>query len=349
MIAAKSFENIVQQIRSSNLNYKLQLSPFSANISLKKTPVKDMSGAPLILPCIYTTENIIKLEAEISKLKHEVYNLKNDLANSVVEVQAAQEIIENIQAKSEKDAHVNRELLDSKHLISNLHAKIADLVNENKQYRIRVKDLEIEIKVSKEQVANIDKHKAEIIALRNDCDNIRNRNIQLKEQLEEKDDELRDAIIEKEKFDEKINSLLDMLYCCHECGLHRCECNGHNDSVEEDDSFLGQMGNKFPELFSSTSQPSPPSVPSESPAARLLHSPPWTPHQTPPCISCRGLNFGPSPSSLCFNCISPLQSISEPYSSKSPPRTPPGTPPLHRLEIGSNKSHLGENSNDMRA
>ena len=329
MIAAKTFENIVQQIQSSNLNYKLQLSPFSANISLKKTPVRDMSGTPLILPCVYTAERVVKLEAENSKLKQEVYNLKNEVANSVDEVQATKEIIENLQAKSEIDMDVNKELIDSKVLIDNLHDKIADLVQESNQYKIRVKDLEVEIKVSKDKAANIDDYKAEIEALRRECDDINNRNIQLKKQLEEKDDELREAINEKEKLDEKINSLLDVLYGCHECGLHRCECNDSNDSVTEEDSFLDQMRINVPGIFPSTSQPSPP--PSESEPTQLLHTPPWTPPPTPPCIGCGGLNYGPSPSSLCFNCIPPLQPTSEPNSCKSPSTTPPGTPPLHRL------------------
>ena len=44
MIAENTFPNIIQQDQSSNLNFQLQLSPFSAMISLKKTPVKDKSG-----------------------------------------------------------------------------------------------------------------------------------------------------------------------------------------------------------------------------------------------------------------------------------------------------------------
>ena len=44
MIAEKTFSNIIQQVLSSNLNFQLQLSPFSAMISLKKPPVKDILG-----------------------------------------------------------------------------------------------------------------------------------------------------------------------------------------------------------------------------------------------------------------------------------------------------------------
>ena len=49
--AAAAFENILQTIQYSNLNFLLELSPFAATISLKKTPVKNKSGIAL-LPCV---------------------------------------------------------------------------------------------------------------------------------------------------------------------------------------------------------------------------------------------------------------------------------------------------------
>ena len=47
MLASATFDNIIKQILSSNLNFQIQISPFSANISLKKTPIKDKLGAPM--------------------------------------------------------------------------------------------------------------------------------------------------------------------------------------------------------------------------------------------------------------------------------------------------------------
>ena len=41
MAAKKAFDHILEQIRSSNLNFQLQLSTFSASIYLKKSLVKD--------------------------------------------------------------------------------------------------------------------------------------------------------------------------------------------------------------------------------------------------------------------------------------------------------------------
>ena len=54
MIATKSFENILHQIQQSSLNFHIQLSPFSAEISLKKSLIKDLNGA-----AFQESENIV--------------------------------------------------------------------------------------------------------------------------------------------------------------------------------------------------------------------------------------------------------------------------------------------------
>ena len=48
MEAYSVFENMLKKVKNSNLNYKLELSPFSAKISLKKSFIRDKSGIPLL-------------------------------------------------------------------------------------------------------------------------------------------------------------------------------------------------------------------------------------------------------------------------------------------------------------
>ena len=50
MVASRTFDSILEQIQASNLNFQLQISPFSASILLKRSPIKDKSGAPHFLP-----------------------------------------------------------------------------------------------------------------------------------------------------------------------------------------------------------------------------------------------------------------------------------------------------------
>ena len=46
MLASDAFETLIDQIRNSNLNFHLQMSPFSAQISLRKSLVTDKTGVP---------------------------------------------------------------------------------------------------------------------------------------------------------------------------------------------------------------------------------------------------------------------------------------------------------------
>ena len=50
LLADQTFNNILDKIQKSNLNFQLQVSPFSAFISLKKSIVKDRSGSFLLPP-----------------------------------------------------------------------------------------------------------------------------------------------------------------------------------------------------------------------------------------------------------------------------------------------------------
>ena len=48
MYANQTFNSILTQVQNSYLNFHLQISPFAAVISLKKTLVKDHDGVPLL-------------------------------------------------------------------------------------------------------------------------------------------------------------------------------------------------------------------------------------------------------------------------------------------------------------
>ena len=50
MLAANVFNAIIDQIQNSKLNYHLQISPFSAMVSIKKTFIKDKRGQTILPP-----------------------------------------------------------------------------------------------------------------------------------------------------------------------------------------------------------------------------------------------------------------------------------------------------------
>ena len=84
MIATKQFNCIVNEIQNSGLNYSLQVSPFSALISLRKTLVKDLSGS-YIFPSQCQDEHCsCACNNKLSSLqkKYEEISAAHELANT---------------------------------------------------------------------------------------------------------------------------------------------------------------------------------------------------------------------------------------------------------------------------
>ena len=208
--------------------------------------------------------------------------------------------------------------------------EVEKIIKENGALNKKNEELQVHSEALKKEKSTANKSieckDKEIARLEAKNTNLENENNNLKEELVVKENESKEILEDKMSLEEKINSLLDVLYGCPECGLNKCEC-GEAFMEEDSSSYL-------PPQCASTVEPSfPPSTtPSNTPAApqpptqSSSGSPPWTPPPTPPCISCGEANFGPCPSSVCFACIPPLQ-IKPESNNSSPSRTPPGTPP----------------------
>ena len=273
MAAVKTFNSIVQQVQASNLNYHLQLTPFAANISLKKTNIKDRFGRPIqteVVPHVDSNHETEALHAQKYKLENELANVKREFASTVHE---HEKLLNDIRATIKSEESDKQELVECK-------AAIDNLLKENEKLKVtalnkesEIKDLESSIKIKTEVAEKLNKnlkevkekfkqekaeilvnHKTEVkswrkklgeetkskITLRKKLEDmeigdtaLKNENIKLKEELAVKDDELGEALKENVKLEEKLNSLLDVLYGCPQCGLNSCECNF---SVEEDDA-----------------------------------------------------------------------------------------------------------------
>ena len=107
MIACKQFDGIMKLIQHSGLNFQLQLSPFGAFISLRKSLVKDKKGDFIIPPSSIlsgTLNNIEDLTAVNSKmmvLDEKLKKLQNDYACVQNECAAAHKVIESFDLKNE--------------------------------------------------------------------------------------------------------------------------------------------------------------------------------------------------------------------------------------------------------
>ena len=95
MIAEQTFDSIIQQVQNSNLNFQLQLFPFSANLSLKKSPIKDISGVPIpsvgLLPGAYSASVVAALTSRNLLLEGELRSLRNDYAEVIDDCAAGRE------------------------------------------------------------------------------------------------------------------------------------------------------------------------------------------------------------------------------------------------------------------
>ena len=164
MLASSTFDAIIKQIQTSHLNFHLQISPFSAIISLKKTLIKDKSGTFLLPPtqALNVSKNeIAALASKNLMLENKAVALQKDLENAVDDSEAAHIRIKSLLAeiKPEKNAEdaLTKELLQKNELINNFKVDLDQLteetydlkqVIENKNENI--KDLETSNKVQKE-------------------------------------------------------------------------------------------------------------------------------------------------------------------------------------------------------
>ena len=139
MTTAKAFDSILQQIQNSNLNFKLQLSPFSANISLRKSPVIDKFGNPL-LPCVASAEKFAALSSKNKQLECDLLKVKNELADTVDECEKARNKIKDLNLTSV--SAFNQELLASKTLVEELKATNDEIVKENVQLLNKLSEIE---------------------------------------------------------------------------------------------------------------------------------------------------------------------------------------------------------------
>ena len=124
MMAAETFENIIFQIQNSNLNFKLNLSPFAANISLKKSLVKNKSGIPLLPKANAVDDDIAILIEKNHRLENELFRgVKNEFSRKV----------------NKSGTAVCEELEDSRELVKKLQIVNANLVKENEIFKKKSK------------------------------------------------------------------------------------------------------------------------------------------------------------------------------------------------------------------
>ena len=156
MAANRTFDRILDQIKNSNLNFHLQISPFSAVISLKKSPVKDRSGTPILTPQANlppsTVTEIAELASKNLQLEKDLFGLREDFAKCVDDHEDANNTIRSLenqllmkQIKSETKAAVHFEQNEKNEVIENLTLEKEQLEKENRAYKSVIENQKLEI------------------------------------------------------------------------------------------------------------------------------------------------------------------------------------------------------------
>ena len=168
MAASEMFDIILSQIQRSSLNFRLQVSPYSAVISLKKSLVKDKFGTPIlkssfknesgVYPCSESSEAKFKiqtLEAELYSLKQTYGKVQSKLADSYQTIDSLGKNIVD-RDKTIKDLEISNKI--SKAAAEKLNARLVEQVNKyEKEKMYIIADCKHEIKMWKKELGAVNK------------------------------------------------------------------------------------------------------------------------------------------------------------------------------------------------
>ena len=111
MLATKSFDDILEQVRASSLNFQIQISPFSAIISLKKSLTKDKSGNPIAPKKLVnlSSHQIEALAVKNLELERKLSTLQNDHTVLFNECTEAYETINKLEKSLDQNSKIKLE------------------------------------------------------------------------------------------------------------------------------------------------------------------------------------------------------------------------------------------------
>ena len=166
MTATETFETLLRQVQSSCLNFKIEISPFSAIIYLKKSYIKDQRGVR-VLPSP-KHEELDSFAIRLRELEEEKDLLKDKLEAAERENQTCNKIIKNLRLEIEQKsnlaeslAQTNNDLKEETKLISselhNTRLKLTINYEKSSEDIKRNEDLQSENEVLVNKVSELKK------------------------------------------------------------------------------------------------------------------------------------------------------------------------------------------------
>lgn len=135
MLASKTFTDIIEQVQNSSLNFQLQLSPFSAVISIKKSFVKDKLGNVLLpsqMSRQVSSENTAALLRKNDQLENDLADLTKKYEHVLSECENAHELLKSFE-KHQQEAKMKVEEVISEKLLTSEIEKLKSEIEDRNQ------------------------------------------------------------------------------------------------------------------------------------------------------------------------------------------------------------------------
>jgi len=185
MEASTSFQNILAKIQASNLNFKLELSPFSAVIWLKKSFVKDKIGRHVALD---EAQADVHDQSDIQTLSQKYQNLEKAYQRLQCDYQEALDYSEEVR-------------IDNQNLKTELELKMSEQnfigLSDFNALKMKLKKSEEEVNVKSAQIKGIVEQNRN---LKIEVSNANNKNEKIKIEIHE-------LKTEKDKCETKVKNL----------------------------------------------------------------------------------------------------------------------------------------------
>jgi hypothetical protein len=191
MAATEIFQDVVRTVQASNLNYRMEVSHFSATIHLKNSFLTDQNGNPLNpSPSNLGRESFWPL-----KLENE--DLASKLLHQEAVIRSLQQSYENAVDERQKIDETNQ-ILENK--VQVLHSKLVSselkVVEFNKQ-------VSKENSIKQESTENLIKQEKEVFSLTTQNETLNNLVISLHSQLNESREKAKKELLDTKKTSKK--------------------------------------------------------------------------------------------------------------------------------------------------
>ena len=144
MEASQQFEYILEAVMGSQMNYQIQLSPFSATISVKKSFAKDKFGCAVRQ---YDRPTSNKAREEMNILENEIKNLLAQNEKLALDDSKLKETIAGLEAKISKAEAAALKVFEDKKIEIETHKKQVKFLNtESDKHKQEIRSLQKVIK-----------------------------------------------------------------------------------------------------------------------------------------------------------------------------------------------------------